>query len=167
MAENGTNPAAIIGGLLALGDPRVCQLIVPLRASLNADWATTITKCFSGFTAKCAVEFYLDWLNELVDRLDNEGQSIFANVAAGLFRLADARSIPFIADGLRPFPFPQGKNSEWPDLRQIDPQEFAASIAQKLFDLERREESPKVMPHVIRAFGLTPKTSSKDIAVLQ
>jgi hypothetical protein len=63
---------------------------------------TTVTKCFSGFTAKCVVDFYLDWLNELVDRSDYEGEGVFGNVVAGLYRLADARSIPFIADGLRP-----------------------------------------------------------------
>ena len=128
---------------------------------------TTVTKCFSGFTAKCVVDFYLDWLNELVDRRDYEDESVFGNVVAGLYRLADARSIPFIADGLRPFPVPQEKSLGWPDLKQIDPQEFAASIANRIFDLERREGAPKVLPHAIRAFGLTPKSSSEDIALMQ
>src|SRR5262249_30355724 len=107
------------------------------------------------------------WLNELVDRRDHEGQGVFGNVVAGLYRLADGRSIPFIVDGLRPFPIPQGENLTWPDRKQIDPQEFAASIASKLFDLERREGAPRVMPHAIRAFGLTPKSPSGDIALMQ
>ena len=59
------NPAAVIGGLLALSDPRVCALIAPLRHMLDASQIEIVTKCFSGFTAKCVVDFYLDWLEEL------------------------------------------------------------------------------------------------------
>jgi hypothetical protein len=126
-------------------------LLTPLRTSLNEDQVATVTKCFSGFTAKCVVDFYLDWLNELVDRRDYESESIFGHVAAGLYRLADARSFPFITDGLRPFPAPQEKNSGRSDIKQIDPQEFAVSIASRIFDLERREGAPRVLPHAIRA----------------
>jgi hypothetical protein len=169
MIEKGIprNPAAVIGGLLALGDPRVCRLLVPLRASLDEHQVETVTKCFSGVTAKCVVEFYLDWLDELIDRRDYEGLSIFGHVAAGLYRLAHARSVPFISDGQRPFPVPRGEAAEWPDRKQIDPREFAASIASRILDLEGREAPPKVLPHAIRAFGLTPRTASQDIALMQ
>ena len=127
----------------------------------------TVTKCFSGLTAKCVVDFYLDWLDELIDRREHESLSIFGHVAAGLYRLADARSVPFIVDGQRPFPVPRGEAAAWPGRRQIDPQEFAASIASRILDLEEREALPKVLPHAIRAFGLTPRTASQDIALMQ
>ena len=104
------NPAAVIGGLLALGDPRVCALVAPLRQMLDANQTATVTKCFSGFTAKCVVDFYLDWLEELVDRQDYDGLALFGHVAAGLYRLADGRRVPFINDGLRPFPVPSDEN---------------------------------------------------------
>jgi hypothetical protein len=152
--------------LLALGDPRVCRLLVPLRASLDEHQVATVTKCSSGLTAKCVVDFYLDWLDELIDRRDYEGLSIFGHVAAGLYRVADARSVPFIVDGQRPFPVPRG-DAEWPDRKQIDPQEFASSIASRILDLEGREAPPKVLPHAIRAFGLTPRTASGEIALMQ
>jgi hypothetical protein len=169
MIEKGIpeNPAALIGGLLALGDPRVCQLLVPLRGSLDEHQVATVTRCFSGSTAKCVVEFYLDWLDELVNRRDYEGLSIFGHVAAGLYRLADARLVPFIVDGLRPFPVPRGEDAEWPGWKQIDLPEFAASIASRILDLEGREAPPKVLPHAIRAFGLTPRTASQDMALMQ
>jgi hypothetical protein len=137
-----------------------------LRASLNEEQVTIVTKCFAGVTAKCVVDFYLDWLDELGDRRDIEGLSVFGNVVAGLYRLAEARSIPFINDGLRPFPVPQEENARWPDHKQIDPQELAASISSRLFDLEARQTAPKVLPHAIRAFGLTPRSSSEDIALM-
>jgi hypothetical protein len=95
------------------------------------------------------------------------GLSIFGHVTAGLYRLAEARAVPFIVDGQRPFPIPRGEDAEWPDRKQIDPQEFAASIASRILELEGREAPPKVLPHAIRAFGLTPKTASEDIALMQ
>jgi len=86
MVERGVtaNPAAVLGGLMALGDPRVCRLLTPLRASLSKDEVHTVTKCFSGITTKTVVDFYLDWLDELVDRDDDVGQRIFGHVVAGL-----------------------------------------------------------------------------------
>src|SRR5262249_48742716 len=116
-------------------------------------------------TAKCVVDFYLDWLDKLIDRDDFEGLGIFGHVAAGLFRLADRRSVPYIVDGQRPFPVPQGEDSGWSE--PIDPKAFAASIADRLFDLERAERPPKVLPHAIRAFGLTPRTAVEEIALKQ
>ena len=169
MVEKGipVNSAAVIGGLLTLGDPRVCQFVRPLRGGLSVDEVRTVTKCFSGFTSKCVVEFYLDWLEELVDRRDYENESVFGSVVAGLYRLANARSIPFIADGLRPFPVPQDKNAGWPEIRQIDPVEFAGSIASRLYDLEQAEGEPKVLPHAIKAFGLKPKSPVEAVARIE
>lgn len=43
-------------------------------------------------------------------------------------------------------------------MRAIDANEFADLIADRLYDLERREGFPKTMPHVLRAFGLMPRT---------
>ena len=55
----------------------------------------------------------------------------------------------------------------WPDLKMLKPEEFAASIERQLLDLERREAVPRVLPHAIRAFGLTPQSSADEIAVVQ
>jgi hypothetical protein len=64
-----------------------------------------------------------------------------------------------VADGLHPFPVPGGDNPEWPDRRSIDSREFAESVAEGLFDLERREAIPKefglkVLVTVIALFGV-------------
>jgi hypothetical protein len=159
------NPAAVFGGLLALGDPRVCELLQPHRSYLTADDITTVSKCYSGLTAKCVVEFYLDWLDEYVESRDYNGESIFGNLVAGLYRLASDRAMPFVVDGHRPFPVPTD-DSGWPDITEIDPDEFASSIEQRLLDIERREGIPKIMPHAIRAFDLHPKSNPEDIAVM-
>ena len=169
MIERGIpeNPAGVFGGLLALGDPRVCDLMRPFRSGLNAEQITTVTKCHSGFTARCVVEFYIEWLEELVNLRDYESEAAYGNVVAGLYRLASERRIPFVADGHRPFPVSEAGSGPWPDLKMIQPDEFAASIERQLLDLERREAVPRVLPHAIRAFGLTPHSSAEEIAAVQ
>ena len=70
------NSPAVIGGLLVLGDPRVCELIRPLCDTLDDEEVVTVSKCWSGFTAKCVVEFYLDWLDRLIDSGDRFQQPV-------------------------------------------------------------------------------------------
>jgi len=161
------NPAAVVGGLLAIGDPRVCGLVVPLRGTLDVNETQIVTQVFSGITTKSQVEFYLDWLGDLVERDDYLGLDLFGHVAAGLHRLAEMRRLPWITDGLRPFPV-SGPEAElaWSSMTRIDPTEFAHAIADRLYELERRESAPKVMPHIVRAFGLTPRTQLSDIALI-
>lgn len=101
------NPAAVIGGLLVLGDPRVCKLLEPLRSSIPADYVPEITKSFSGFSYKCVIEFYLDCIEELIDERDFESESVIGHVIAGLYRIAKFNKYDCILDGLRPFPVPQ------------------------------------------------------------
>lgn len=160
------NPGAMIGGLLCLGDPRVCDLLVPLRADLDIETTKTISHCSSGMTARCVVEFYLDWIEEFIDARDDFSEGMIGNVIAGLYRLSDARKAPFIIDGYRPFPVPKGKNVTWPDIKHIEIDDFVKSISHRLYNLERRESSPKLMPHVIRSFGLVPKTAGHEIALM-
>jgi hypothetical protein len=126
-----------------------------------------VSKCFSGFTARCVVEFYLEWLDELVDLRDYDSEAAYGNVVAGLYRLASDRRVPFIADGYRPFPVYATGNGPWPDLKMLNPEEFAASIEPQLLDLERREAVSRVLPHAIQAFGLTPQSSADEIAAVQ
>lgn len=154
------NRAAVVGGLIALGDPRVCELVRPTLGDLDPQEVETVTVCYSGVTAKCVVYLYLDWIEELINRTDYVSQGILGHVIAGLHRLAFQRVAPFIVDGLRAFPVPR-EGAKWES--QIDPDEFAATIADRLWDLERREQAPKILPHVIRAFGLASKADPSDI----
>jgi hypothetical protein len=157
------NPAAVFGGLLVLGDPRVCELLAPLRPHIDADFVAEITKCFSGFSYKCVIEFYLDWLSMLVDARDPVSEGVFGNVAAGLYRILSGRDLPFIIDGLRPFP---ASNRGSSTIVQINPDDFAQEIASQLYALEEREGGPKVLPHIIRAFGLAPRTPIENTALM-
>lgn len=160
------NPAAVIGGLLVLGDPRVCKLLEPLRSSIPPDYVPEITKSFSGFSYKCVIEFYMDWIDELIDEKDFESESIIGHVIAGLYRLAKFNKYNYILDGLRPFPVEHQTRTNV-TIKQLSLEDYTQSISHRLYDLERREGEPKLMPHVIRGFGLEPLSPSEDIGVMQ
>ncbi|MDR6632303.1 hypothetical protein J2X72_001074 [Phyllobacterium sp. 1468] len=149
------NPAAIVGGLLCLGDHRVCALVTPMRRALDIAQVKIVSNCYTGYTHRCVVEFYLDWLDETLSNQNEDSQASFGHIAAGLYRLAFGDG-DAVLDGPRPFPF------DYEELlsgrRKIDPREFASSIEDRLYSIEQREAAPKVMPHVIRAFNLTPRS---------
>jgi hypothetical protein len=166
MVEKGfaTNPAAVFGGLLCLGDPRVCRMIRPLMDRFDPAQARVILHCSSGLLYKCVVDFYLDWLETLVNRRDFDGEGMFGDVVGGLARQVDRNTLPDVLDGMRPFPVPRNRNIPWPDRRYIAWDDFRRSIAARLFQLEAAEAAPKVMPYLIRKFGLVPRTPNEETA---
>ncbi len=164
VARAGTaNPGAVLGGLLGLNDPRVCALIAPLRHELSADVIEILCRCATGVVARCVALFSLDWIEEVVDRRDDAGSEIFHLLVAGLHRLVTTRQVPFVVDGLRPFPVPPDPDAAAAHMVRIEMEDFARSIAERLFDIEAREARPRLFPHVIRAFGLEPRTPVADI----
>jgi len=79
------NPGAALGGLLALGDPDVCDRLAPLRTTLstrelNHTLLQLVTSA-GGEIHAATVHFYLDWLEEL---LDQDQPHAFGHVASGL-----------------------------------------------------------------------------------
>ena len=148
------NRGAVIGGLLELGDPRVCNLIAPLRLTLRPAESRVISQCYPGRTAKCVVEFYLDWADELVEREDDDGQHMYGDVVAGLCRLGGMHERVEVYDGLCPFPTPVGE--EWHASRLIEYDALTASIADRLYSIEKREKPPRIIVAAIEAFDLEP-----------
>ena len=100
------------------------------------------------------VDFYLDWLDRLMDSGDHSS-SRFGNVAAGLTRLAGSWHF---GDGLLSFPY----ESDSDGVLELDPDEFAALIAERLYAVERRERPPRVTSLAIEMFGLAPGIPPED-----
>ena len=155
---------AIFGGLLTLGDKRVCELLKPLRESMESDEILVISKCYSGMIHFSVIEFYLDWLEEKVASSDYTTLGIFGNIAAGLFRLINDRQMQHSYDGLRPFPVPEVSDTSWEEKRVLEFEEVKTKISLRMYALEAKEPPPKVMPHVLKAFELDPRSKAEDIA---
>jgi hypothetical protein len=64
LIENGMlkNSGAAFGGLLHLGDSRVCKLIWHLKDNLQLEEINEAIKCHTGVLSSASIEFGLDWL---------------------------------------------------------------------------------------------------------
>lgn len=153
-------PGAVLAGLLMLGDPRVCALAAPLRGTLQPDQAEPLARVVTGLAYRCVVEFYLDWLDEIVDRRDDAALLLRSHLTTGLFRLVSRRPTADIIDGLRPFPV-IGMQGGWGERLPLSA--VAAALRGRLHDLERREGSPALMAPVLRAFGLAPRAGQRPV----
>jgi hypothetical protein len=156
MIESGMlkNTGAVFGGLLHLGDPRVCKLIWPLRNSLEPSGVDAAIKSFAGFLSAATIDFELSWLEEMEGGIDD---GLFGTVAYGILFQKRHAKIPVVATGERPIPG-AGLTPEQQRAMQrwIPIEDYAKQIAPRLFALERTEPPPRVMPHVIREWGLEP-----------
>jgi hypothetical protein len=56
------NEGAAFGALLNIGGRRVCDLLIPLRDSLDRDAINNAVNCSTGFIYSATADFYLNWL---------------------------------------------------------------------------------------------------------
>jgi hypothetical protein len=153
MIERGLplNAGAAFGALLNLGDERVCRLLVPLRDALRAGAVEQVINTSTGFLYAATVDFYLDWLEGLEG---DDADGLFGHVAAGLGLIKRKSRFDQVFTGLRPFPFSAADQEQ----KMIPMGEYLKRIAPRMYALERSEPPPRVMPHVIAAWGLEPVT---------
>ena len=166
MIENGTlrNEGAAFGALLHSGHRRVCDLLVPLRDSLDREAMSNAVKCGTGFIHSSTIDFYLDWL-EGMEGSDQDGA--FGTVASGLGLLKKTSQHGQVCTGNRPFPARSLTNEQWVTmLKPIALAEYVRKIAPRMYALERAEPPPRVMPHVLAEWGLKPLTDPPETAVL-
>ena len=159
------NEGAAFGALLHLGDPRVCRLIWPLRDTLDIDSLKDAVNCQTNFISACTVEFYVDWLEGLVGDI---GDGAFGLAAAGLASVKRMSGMNEVFTGLRPFPFTKTMTAE--EIRAIAKPipiaDYLERIAPRLYALERSEPPPRVMPDVLTAWGLEPRSDRSEWADL-
>jgi hypothetical protein len=170
MLEGGVlkNDGAAFGALLHMGDARICKLLWPLRYDLSRDAVDEAIKCSTGFLYSAAVEFEIDWLEEM-EGDDRDG--LFGLVASGLVLQKKANRHDLVFTGQRPFPIPRDVSAEEQKRNlelavPISVAEYTGRIAPRLYALERTEPPPRVMPHVLMAWGLKPITEASESAAV-
>jgi hypothetical protein len=158
------NEGAAFGALLHIGDKRVCDLLIPLRDSLDGEVLRNAIGCSTGFIHSATVDFYLNWL-EGMEGTDQDGK--FGHVASGLGLLPKKNQFDQVSTGFRPFPTRGATPAQWRALQKRIPlAQYIKRIAPRMYALERTEPPPRIMPHVITAWGLEPLTESAQIAAL-
>ncbi len=156
------NEGAAFGALLHIGDPRVCQLLRPLRDSLDDEALQEAVKCQTGFVHAATAEFYLDWLEGLEGHIHDRR---FGLVASGLGLLRIKRLSDDILTGERPFPKRGATLDQWLQ-KPMKHADYLDRIAPRLYAIERAEPPPRVMPLVLAKWGLPPRTDPSETARL-
>lgn len=162
MIESGgiKNDGAAFGGLLHLGDARLCKLLWPIRNLLDLEEVNVAVKCPTGFLYSASVEFEIDWLEGMEGDLQD---GLFGAVASGLALQHRMNTFDAVFTGQRQFPVPkhdspkdQKRHREM--QKPVSIEEYTNRIAPRLYALERTEPPPRVMPHVLTEWELTPVT---------
>ncbi len=157
------NRGAMFGGLLLLGDARVCDLLTDLRDTLSVEELEQMTRRHSGFLYHAVLNFYVTWLEGLVASDDFSDLSRFGHLAAGLLRQVKQSQAPIVLEGKRPFPVPM-RAEDWPEVTRIPLETYVEEHSDRLFALEAKERAPRVIPHVLKTFGLMPRTPIEETA---
>jgi hypothetical protein len=148
------NPGAVFGGLLVLGDPRLCKLLWPLKETLSPQGAKEAAQCTSGVVSAATIEFVIDWLEGLEGTGDD---ALFGDLASHLILQRRHMQTKFVTTGLRPFPVTSVSDEEFRAMLQLIPAAaYVDRIAPRLLALERAEPEPKVIPLVLREWGIGP-----------
>jgi hypothetical protein len=161
------NVGAAFGALLHIGDGRVCQLIRPLRDTLDEAAVRDAMNCATGFIHSASVEFYLDWLEGMEGHYSD---SVFGLVVSGLVLIKKGhRQIKgSICTGHRPFPIRGVTHEQWIEAQNpMALESYIERIAPRLYALERTEPPPRILPHVLTEWGLKPASSLTETAPLE
>jgi hypothetical protein len=153
------NPGAAFGGLLNLGDERVCALLAAVRDRLDSAMVDEVAKSHTGIIHAATVDFYIDWL----ERIPKDTR-LFGSVASGLMLLAKGRSLQEVLSLRRPFPI-------WSErAERIKPHlppafaDYARSIAGRLQAVERAEPPPRILPLVMKEWWIATVTDPAEAA---
>lgn len=166
MIEGGSmgSTAGAFGGLLYLGDPRVCRLLWPIRDLLDKDEVATALSCSTGYLYSSTIEFQLEWLQGLEGEPDD---GLFGVITSHLARSRRLSKLDQVIGGKRPFPVNSDEDGTEQRARPTwSRDEYALRIAPTLYALERSEPPVRVMPHVLLAWDLEPRTPMSEAAPL-
>jgi hypothetical protein len=168
MIENGAvkNSGAAFGGLLHLGDRRVCKLLWPIRELLEKDEIEVALHCTTGLLYAATLEFELDWLEGMHGDIED---GLFGVVAGGFGYEKRMNKLDVVFTGCRQFPVPKNPSpGDQEKAREraepISVEKYGARIASRLYALERSEPPPRVMPQVLILWNLKPATELSDAA---
>jgi hypothetical protein len=150
------NSGAVFGAMLVLGDPRLCKLLWPLKDQLSFEEANQAAQCTSGFVSAATIDFVLRWLEGLEGATDD---ALFGSLVSHLVLQRRHMQSSLIATGLRPFPVTGVTPEEQRAMLKLIPlEEYVTSIAPRLLALAQAEPEPKIMPDVLRAWGIAAPT---------
>ncbi|PKO17995.1 hypothetical protein CVU37_06610 [candidate division BRC1 bacterium HGW-BRC1-1] len=146
------NPAVAFAGLLNMGDRRICKLLWDFRKIVEPD-AYDIVTTKSLVMQRWTLEFYLDWLQDALDRGEDE---LAGSLTAALVNAKKNATIDTVMESERLLSRRDLSKCGVRQLNMIPFEEFVAMHQSRLWHMlqtERGEE--KIMPFLFEAWGLS------------
>ncbi len=146
-----TNVAAAFGGLLSVGDARVCALLVLVRRVLTRSDLDRLARIRTGFVSAASIEFLMDWIEACIEEGNEDAVGPLAACICNHVTAAQIDQVIMEERAIPPWAAPSGSTKTPPVPLRI----YLASIMPRLLAIEARETEPKVMPHLREYLGLS------------
>lgn len=147
-----SNPGAVFGGLLNVGDYRVNKILWPIRDMMQEDDLDEVVRVSTGRIAAAVMDFLLDWMEQM-PAANREIQ--FNVLAAGLVNQRNGSQIDLAAIGGRVWPVAGATPEEEDEAANYVPlAAYARSIRSRLEGLRDLAPEPEVVEYVIDAWEL-------------
>lgn len=157
-----TNPGAVFGAVVALGDARFESTLERWRKFLKAPAVQVAARINTGVVTDAAVRFWLGWAESLAAESDDQSQDVFGSVASALALLARNNKSKRVVDIRRRLPC-TAKGDAVEVLQEWTVQQYAEIVAPRFYALEAGEEPPRVFSTVIELWGLPASRTGSQV----
>jgi hypothetical protein len=151
------NAGAALGGLLMLANPDVNEKLRTIRAAVELPAATSVLEemslCSRGYVHAATVEFWLEWLEELVADFPRSRQA-FDRAANALLRLREAMVERVVLGGHRSL-LSASLGAPRDIGRAVPLDRFAASIASRFAALAAAAPESESLRSAALAWSMT------------
>jgi hypothetical protein len=162
------NPGAVLGALVSLGDRRAHRLLGSVRWYLSDTVVNTAARCRVAPPNLAAFEFWLSWLEGLVER-GLGASAVYGACVSALHVLVQGMNAEFVTDVAGDVRLGHGRcrgSSPGEVVRSLPVTEIGARFAARLYALEALEPPPKLISRVLPSYGLQPRAAAVEIATL-
>ena len=145
-----TNPGAVFGGLLNLGDWRVNKMLWPIRGLIQGDDLDEAVRVTTGRVSAAVIGFLLDWVEQMSPE---EREHQFNPIAAALVNQRAGAMIGLAALGGRVWPVADAEpEAEDEAAEYVHLDDYAASILPRLQGLREIAPEPEVVAYIVDAW---------------
>jgi len=153
-ADTLANPGAVFAGALMVADRSLIGGLEGLRPLLAVDTVGVAAQCCCGFASSHVIDFWLDWIEALLDNRFDMIAGAYADAAvAALFMPAEALARHEVAEYER---VPCCTNMVETTLivaRKWRFDAFRDRIESRMRAIAAHERSPRLMPVILRSWG--------------
>lgn len=148
------NPGAVVAGALMVADRQLITAIEGVRPLLAVDTVASAAQCCCGFASALVVDFWLDWIEELLDnRFDSLALAYAHAAVSALFIPAEAPARHEICEYERVPCSEDLREEAITVVRRWSFDAFRRRIEPRMRRIAAHEQRPRLMQVIMRSWG--------------